>query len=33
MESSKLEGGKFVMKSMEIKNHMDVRIDNGLRRP
>jgi hypothetical protein len=29
MESYKLKGERFVMKSMEIENHKDARIDNG----
>jgi hypothetical protein len=29
MESLELEGGRFVMKSMEIENHGDVEIGNG----
>jgi hypothetical protein len=29
MESLELEGGRFVMKSMEIEDHGDVGITNG----
>jgi len=29
MESQKLKGGRFVMKSIEIENHKDVGINNG----
>jgi hypothetical protein len=29
MESLKIKGGRFVMKSMEIEKHEDIRIDNG----
>jgi hypothetical protein len=33
MESKELEGGRSMMKSMEIKEHEDARINNGWRRP
>jgi hypothetical protein len=29
MESQELQGGRFVMKSIEIENHWDVKIGNG----
>jgi hypothetical protein len=29
MESEELEGGRSMMKSMEIKEHEDARINNG----